>query len=126
MNKSLIIGIVITLAIIVGGVFLFSSSDAGKAKAIPLPLPTSIEYYSRIGCPHCKNVDDFLSTWAKKDSVKITDYETGSNNTNAQRLIQRSTSCNIPSSEVGVPMFFTPEGKCIVGDTPIIDYLKSL
>jgi glutaredoxin len=125
-NKTLIIGIVLTLVLIIGGVFLFSSSDAKRAKATPLPLPTTIEYYSRIGCPHCENVDAFISTWAKKDSVQITDFETGSNNTNAERLIQRSVSCNIPSTEVGVPMFFTPEGKCIVGDTPIIDYLKTL
>lgn len=125
-NKVLIIGIVITLVLIVGGVFLFSSSDANKAKTSPLPLPASIEYYSRIGCPHCENVDAFISTWPKKDTVQITDFETGLNNANAERLIQRSSSCNIPQNEVGVPMFFTPEGKCIVGDTPIIDYLKSL
>jgi glutaredoxin len=126
MNKTLIIGLILTLAIIIGGVFLFSSSDAKKANASPLPLPTSIEYYSRTDCPHCKNVEDFLSTWTKKDSVKIDIFETGSSNINAEKLIQRSTSCNIPSGEIGVPMFFTPEGKCIVGDVPIIDYLKTL
>jgi len=119
----LLIGIV-TLAIILGGVFLFSKVPNQTSNT---PLPASYEYFWSEGCPHCKNVADFMNSWGKKDQVKIDKLEIWSSPKNAALMEARYKYCKITDrTEMGVPLLFTPEGKCFSGDTPIIDYLKGL
>jgi len=45
---------------------------------------------------------------------------------NSNLLVRRASSCNISVNDIGVPFLFTPEGKCIAGDEPIIEFFKSL
>ncbi len=110
----------VIIIIIFGGAFILSD------KKESLPLPPNIEYYWGETCPHCKNVEEFLNSWDKKDKITINKFETYKNRKNAERLTQRARSCNIPPSEIGVPLIFTPEGKCIIGDDPAINYFKTL
>lgn len=126
MNKTAIAVILATLLIIVGGVFLVSKNSDGDEKKEPLPSPTSYEYYWGDGCPHCINVENFLSSWDKKDKVQITKYEVRNNTENAKRMEQRAITCGIKPQDMGVPLLFAPDGKCFDGDTPIIDYFKNL
>jgi glutaredoxin len=112
----------ITLLIIVGGVYFLSKSNPPKN----YPLPQNLEYFWGNGCPHCANVEQFLNTWDKKDKIKIDKKEVWQNATNATEMQARYEYCKIPATEMRVPLLFTPEGKCFSGDTPIIDYLKSL
>lgn len=122
MKKFALIIAAVTLIIIVAGVMLVSKKDSVKS----FPLPSNSILYIGNGCPHCKIVEDFLATWEKKDSVKIEQKEVWYNKTNAEEIKARYESCKIPQSEMGVPLLFTPEGKCYSGDQPIIDYLKSI
>jgi hypothetical protein len=118
----LIIGLV-TLVIIIGGIFMLSR---GGNKDIT-PNPTSLEYYWLTTCPHCQNVADFMSTWPKKDQVSINKMEVNSNRDYSALLMQRGKTCGLDQQNLGsVPLMVTPEGKCYLGDTPIIDYLKTL
>lgn len=126
MNKTAIIVILATLLIIVGGVFLVSKNSGSGRNNEPLPPPTSYEYYWGNGCSHCKNVEDFFSSWDKKDQVKITKYEVWNNTKNAKRMEQRAITCGIKPQGMGVPLLFTPDGKCFDGDGSIIGYFKSL
>lgn len=120
-NKfPLIIGIV-TLLIIGGGVFLFSKNQPQK-----LTLPNSYEYFWKDGCPHCENVAKFLDSWDKKDKVKIDKFDVVTDSQNQDRLFQRASYCKLNTTQLGVPFLFTPEGKCVEGDEPIIDFLKNL
>lgn len=122
MKKFLLITVAATILIIVGGILIFSKGP----KTNPQPLPSNLEYFWGDGCPHCKNVEDFMNTWNKKESVKIDKFEVWNSPENAAILKARYEYCKIPVSEMGVPLLFTPEGKCYSGDTPIIDYLKTL
>ena len=115
----IIIGLATVLLLIIG-VLLFSK------KSEPIELPTVLEYYWGEGCPHCKNVEDFMSTWEYKDQIEIEKLEAWSNVENARKLSDRFNYCRVPNAERGVPLLFTPEGKCFIGDTPIIDELKSI
>jgi len=124
MKKLPVIIATLTLIVIVGGVFFFTKNDS--AKPSPLPSPNGYEFFWGEGCPHCKNVEDFLTTWDKKDQIVLSQKEIYQNQTNAQEFTQRANACGIPRAQQGVPLLVTPEGKCIVGDTPIIDYLKNL
>ncbi len=123
MKKFTVIAIIVTVVIIIGGVFLTSKGQDSNSSG-SYPLPTELIYYWGDGCPHCKIVSDFLSSWDKKDTVEIDKKEVWNNVANAKELKARYEYCKVPQSQMGIPLLFTPEGKCYSGDTPIIDYLK--
>ncbi len=122
MKKFFIPLLASTILIIIGGIFLTSNNQTPKSS----PLPSGYEYFWGDGCPHCANVDAFLKTWDKASKVTINKFEVWKNAANAQKMAQRAETCNISQSDLGVPFLFTPDGKCIIGDTPIIDYFKNL
>lgn len=123
MKKYLITGL-ITLLIIAGGIFIYSNKKTGSSSTTS--LPTSYEYFWGEGCSHCANVEKFLEGWSGKDKVALDKKEVFYNRANSQLMQQRAAYCNLDTRKIGVPFLFTPEGKCLVGDEPIIQYLKSL
>lgn len=120
MKKFNLLIILATAVILVSGVFLVSKAGS------PPPLPTAYEYFWKEGCPHCKNVESFLEGWEKKGKVQINKIDVGGSSQNARLLSQRADYCKIPAAEVGVPLLFTPNGKCVGGDEPIINFFKNL
>lgn len=128
--RNIFLGIGVVALIFVGGIFLFSKGENQKQTQESASLPTlsqdQYEYYWGNGCPHCKVVQDFLDSWGDLDKIQLEKYETWYNRDNANRLIQRASSCGIPQSETAVPFLFTPSNECIIGDTPIINYFESL
>lgn len=123
MKKFPVIIGAITLLLIVGRAFLFSRPQSQTSNT---PLPTSYEYFWGDGCPHCANVQAFFDSWDKKDKVSIDKKEVWSNAANARLMQERVKYCGISPSGMGVPFLFTPDGKCLSGDTSIIDFFKSL
>lgn len=119
MNKLVIIIITFTILILGGGAYIFS-------KPVEIPELSSYEYYWGNGCPHCKIVDDFFNNWSGKDKINIKKFEVWSNAKNAELMAERAKNCSVNRSEMGVPFLVTPEGKCLVGDGPIIEHYKSL
>jgi glutaredoxin len=120
-NKFLLLTLLGTFIIIVFGVVVLS-----KSSSPPLPLPVSYEYFWGEGCPHCANVDDFLETWDKKDQIQVEKKEVYQNKENANYLAQRAAYCKLNTNNIGIPFLFTPEGECLTGDEPIIEFFKSL
>jgi len=118
-----VIGLV-TVLIILSGVWFLTKNSVSPAKLYP--LPPNLEYFWGQGCPHCANVESFLETWNKKEQVKIDKKEVRQNAANAAEMQARYEFCQIPPNQMGVPLLFTPQGKCYTGDSPIINYLKSL
>lgn len=111
---------VLIALVVVGVLILFF-------KPTTYSLPPNLTYYWGNGCPHCKIVADFLSTWDKKDKVIIEKKEIWGDSANAKELEARYTFCKITSpSEMGVPLLFTPDGKCFSGDINIINYFKDI
>lgn len=126
MKRIPIIAVLATLAIFAGGIFLFSrpTDDQPLADRTTLPSPTSHQYFFSPTCPHCTKVAEFMETWDKKDTFQMQKYDV-SDTENSDLFLARGKACGIRPSELGVPLLMTLEGKCIVGDTPIIDYLKT-
>jgi glutaredoxin len=123
MKKFPIIIGVFTFLILIGGIFLFSKNKPEEN----VTIPSNIEYFWLEGCPHCKIVSDFMDTWDKKDQIKIDKLEVKTGNNEAKKLISVGKFCKIENEWIGsVPLLFTPEGKCFLGDQPIIGYLKTL
>lgn len=118
MRKFLAATILLTLLIAVGAVLAFSKGAT--------PLPASYEYYWGEGCPHCTVVEEFMESWGKAGQIGLIKKEVWKSTKNANLMARRASSCGIPKEESGVPMLVTPDGKCITGDQPIIDFLSNL
>ncbi len=121
----LLVGLVLIL-IIIGGVLLFSNDSTNNPGANPPTLPDSYEYYWGEGCPHCTNVEEFLNSWENRDKVQIDKKEVYKNQDSIDLFKSRVEYCKLPNNQIGVPFLFTPEGKCVVGDTPIISLFEQL
>lgn len=119
MNKSFIIIIVVSILALFGGAYIFS-------KPVEIPPLSSYEYYWGNGCPHCKIVDDFYSTWENKEKINLKKFEIWNNTKNAELMAERAKNCNLARNQLGVPLLVTPDGKCLIGDQPIIEHYKSL
>ncbi len=119
MNKTFIIILIVSIFALFGGAYIFS-------KPIDIPQLSGHEYYWGNGCPHCKLVDEFYSSWENKDKISIKKFEVWNNTKNAEVMSDRAKKCNIARNDLGVPLLVTPDGKCLIGDGPIIEYYKSL
>ncbi len=126
MNK-LGVGIIITTIVLLlgGGYFLTKPQESTQ---VPPRDTTEYEYFWGNGCPHCAKVQEFFDSWEKKDSVKINKREVWYNKMNQKIMEDRFNNCSPKpnSSQMAVPFMVTPDGKCLVGDTPIIELFKSL
>lgn len=120
MNKTPFFLAVIVLIILVTGVFIFSRPK----NELPLPSPISNEYFFSPTCPHCVNVNAFIETWDMKDTFNMQKLSVDKS-ANSDLFLTRGKACGIRPSELGVPFLVTPEGKCLLGDEPIIEYLKN-
>ncbi len=115
------VGLIAAL-IVIGGVFFVSKNEAQE----PATAPTTYEYFWGDGCPHCAKVAEFFDSTDKDEKAKLEKKEVWNNPTNAALMAQRAKSCEIPPTEMGVPLLVTPEGKCFGGDQPIIDFFQKL
>lgn len=122
MNKFFIIAIVVTILIMIGGAFALSGNQSGEAP----PLFDGYEYFWGDGCPHCAKVAEFFSNWENYDKITISKKEVWNNPNDARLMNQRANACGIPAGDVGVPLLVTPDGKCFIGDGPVIDYFSNL
>ncbi|OGM20220.1 hypothetical protein A2714_02390 [Candidatus Woesebacteria bacterium RIFCSPHIGHO2_01_FULL_38_9] len=125
--------ILLTILVIIGGVFISFAKDEGQVSNSELgqTAPNIHEYYWSETCPHCANVAEFLENWekdlpAQAGKLQMEKFEVSKSVENQQKFIARGTFCKIPRSELGVPLLVTPEGECFIGDVPVIDYFKSL
>lgn len=120
--KHYLIGLV--LLFIFGLGFLYIANNQPQKEQAT--APQGYEYFWGDGCPHCANVETFLSGWDKAGTINLTKMEVWKNQTNASLLQKRAASCGIPDDKVGVPLLYTPDGQCISGDQPIISFLQNL
>lgn len=113
--QSLIL--IILLAIIVW----FVLTSRGKSNSIDLGT-TPILFYSTT-CPHCKNVEDYLTKNKVKEKIKIEELEI-SDPSSAQKFVQAAEICQLDPNTTGVPLLYA-DNKCYSGEVDVINYFKS-
>ncbi|MCX6718040.1 MAG: thioredoxin family protein [Candidatus Staskawiczbacteria bacterium] len=127
MNKTIVITII--LIILLGILFwglqtgFFAGIFSGPAK--PVAIPEGIILFYGEGCPHCKNVDDFVAQNKIGDKVKFTKLEVWYNKDNQTILGEVAQKCGITSGSVGVPFLFVGNNKCVSGDVDVISLFKN-
>jgi hypothetical protein len=117
--------LVVAVIVVVAGLYFLAKSNDSKS-TVSNSLPTSYEYYWGNGCPHCLVVAEFLDGWTGRDKVSIEKKEVWNNQANYLQMQKRAEYCQLDKNSLGVPLLFTPEGKCFVGSQPIIDLFTSL
>jgi len=98
-----------------------SSANLNKIAPGSLATSSAMMLFTDERCPHCKNVEDYITQNKIKNKFNFQELQINNNPGNAKLFTQKVKQCNLISS--GVPLFF--DGKnCIIGDTDIIAFLK--
>ena len=119
------IPIIIVTVVILAAVFFLWYSGATKTGIEPTPMPAGIVFFYGDTCPHCKNVEDFISQNKIADKVKFTQLEVSQNQSNALLLANTEQSCKIDiSSGASVPLLWDGS-KCYLGDEDAINFFKN-
>lgn len=118
--------IVIILIIIV---FIFVGKKIAQVALPDYPDDQAdlVLYWGK-GCPHCENVKKYIRENNLDDKLKIAYREVYYDNGNQTKLEETVKLCpEVDISQgIGVPLSFDPkEKKCILGDTPVIEWLKN-
>lgn len=80
------------------------------------------------GCPHCENVKKYISDNQLDQKINISLKEVYNNQENSNSLKETVKKCPEIDTQygIGVPLAFdTKNQKCLLGDTPIIDWFKA-
>jgi len=123
-----ILPILIIIGIIVAFYFL-TSKNPDSIIPTPTPVPTSnlVLFYGST-CPHCKVVEEFISTNQINQKLTISQLEVYDNKSNAvvfSDMVKKICPDQLTPQGLPVPFFIDQENnKCLLGDTPIIDYLS--
>lgn len=119
MNKKTVIALLLGLIVISGVVVIKATKENSPADESRTTL-----YYG-VTCPHCKVVEKWLEENPEiKEKSGLVAKEVYENQENSKELGEKAKECQIGGSGgIGVP-FLYDNGQCIIGDQPIIDYLK--
>lgn len=88
-------------------------------------IPSGNVLYYREECPHCRNVEAFISEYNVSSAINITQKEVWSNLENRAEFAEVIKLCKLEISKTGVPFFYDAQSKaCIMGDVDIIALFK--
>ncbi|MCD6225609.1 hypothetical protein J7J95_00805 [bacterium] len=120
MTKKKLIIIPIFL-LVAGGIFFFSRRQSSSSPSSS--QSASLYLYVSSRCPHCRKVEEWLSAQPEikeKISLKVVDK----NQAAARELLVKGEECQLSRQLLGAVPLLYDQGKCTLGDKPIIDYLK--
>jgi len=119
-----ILPFLIIVAILVGFYFLTSKKPASVTTSAP---NSDLVLFYGSTCPHCKIVEEFISTNQIDQKIKINQLEVYENQSNASTfasMVKEICPNQLSSEGLSVPFLIDQKDKkCTIGDTPITDYL---
>ncbi len=84
-----------------------------------------ILFYGK-GCPHCKNVDQYLKQNNVKEKIQFQKLEVFFNEGNASLLVQFAGRCGLDTETIGVPFLWNgASSTCASGDAGVINFFKA-
>jgi len=116
-----IIPLILIIAVLFGAFKLLSQKPSSTTHDLIL-------FYGNT-CPHCKIVEEFIKTNKIDEKLKIDQLEVYDNKANSATmvsLVQKVCPDQITKEGIVVPFLVdTKNNQCIIGDTPINDYLSN-
>ncbi|OGM29066.1 hypothetical protein A2962_04225 [Candidatus Woesebacteria bacterium RIFCSPLOWO2_01_FULL_39_61] len=125
MKKYSLVILIAIVFLVIGG-FVVVSKNHQPANENTADPPSINQYFWSETCPHCAKVAEFLDGWDKKDKFQLEKFEINESSENRLKFYKMGMFCEISRDNLGVPFLVTSEGKCFIGDEPIIGYLESL
>lgn len=116
--KKIILGLAIVVLAVSGYLFFNYNKKAESSS-----FGSDVILFYGIGCPHCKNVEDFLEQNQVADKIQIDQKEVYGNRENAKIFQEKAAQCGLDKKNLGVPLLWV-KGKCYSGDQEIIQYFK--
>ena len=101
-------------------------AKAPKVAVRPTNAVTGPIFYYGDGCPHCANVEAYLKEHPLPPAFNMLSKEVYNDKKNQGELLAVAKSCGLDTSSVGIPLLYTADGKCLIGDADIIAYFKNL
>jgi len=118
MKKQLILYL-LALVVTVIGVSFWAYQNSK-----PLPSDGKLILYYRDGCPHCINVEKYISENKVLEQLPQLQIKEGAiNRENTDEMLQYAKKCRIPLNQVGFPFLWNGE-TCLLGDVDIINYFS--
>ena len=117
---------ILIIAVLAGGFFLiFRQKSSQNSPEVKGNSNSSVILFYGETCPHCKKVEEWLEENPEIEKKSgIVKKEVYYNQENSRQLGEKAKECQINEAQgIGVPFLYA-EGKCIVGDQPIIDFLS--
>ena len=101
-----------------------STTDTDNTESI-VQKDTDIILFYGSTCPHCKKVEEYISSNNITKYLKFQNLEVYDHPDNAKIMTEKQALCTDLKDEDkgGVPFLYSSE-KCVVGDTDVIAYLK--
>ncbi|MDD5041204.1 MAG: hypothetical protein PHX87_02940 [Candidatus Peribacteraceae bacterium] len=112
--KPIIGGIAVVVFLV--AVFFFARSGGNS-------LPKDMVLYYGDGCPHCANVEAFVTENNVEQKVQFVRKEVYKNKSNAREMGRVAKSCGFPTDNIGIPFFWTGT-QCLTGDKDIIAFFQ--
>jgi glutaredoxin len=78
-----------------------------------------IIFYYGITCPHCKDVEEYITNENVLDKLPIVSKEVYQNRVNSLELSKVAEACGLDTRSIGVPFLFS-KGECYVGSPDVI------
>ncbi|MCX6721767.1 MAG: hypothetical protein NTY04_01050 [Candidatus Staskawiczbacteria bacterium] len=127
------------IVIIILAAVLFWAVQSGFLSSIlgggskPASLPEGIVLFYGAECPHCKNVEAFVSANNIDQKVKFTNLEVSFAGKTSPQLkaddalaLQVAEACKMDiTSGVSIPLLFDGKDKCFSGDVDVINFFKN-
>lgn len=85
--------------------------------------PSGIILFEGDNCSQCEKVDKFIIDNKVEDKVSFTRLEVFNNMHNADILADKSQTCGLDPSQIGVP-FLWDGSNCIIGYVDVISFFK--
>jgi len=118
MKKQAFFYIILVLIIIAGIVLLFVAKNLSRASG-----DGKLIFFYGNGCPHCANVEKYFVDNNVETKISFEQKEVYNNQDNATEMGVYAQKCGLDLKTLGVPFLWTGS-KCLVGDTPIINYFQ--
>lgn len=120
-----IIGIVVAVAVVLGGAYFFRASGEKDMSSVgsASDVASGIVYYYGGECPHCKDVMKFLEENKIAEKVSFEKKEVWHNPANSREMDAKVRICGLDKKQVGVPFLFA-DGKCFIGTPDVTGFFK--
>ena len=121
MNKKNYIILTLLLALSAMAFYIYSSNFNSTLSR----SDTSIILYVQDGCPHCANVEDYISANNVANKVAFMQKDLTSDQPNLNDLLVKAKICGLSQNSIGTPFLWDGQNsKCLMGDEDVINFFK--